>query len=80
MCFTKRELHEKRASIPRTWVRGGRVERDAILPIRIGLMQSNLHNGEELLMDVFVVFPVLLIIALRGERHPIWIKLRNTIF
>jgi tripeptidyl-peptidase-1 len=45
-------LHEKRSSIPRSWVRSNRVERDAILPVRVGLVQSNLDNGEDLLMDV----------------------------
>ena len=45
-------LHEKRSSIPRLWSRGNRVEGDAILPIRIGLTQSNLENGEKHLMDV----------------------------
>jgi tripeptidyl-peptidase-1 len=45
-------LHEKRTSIPRLWARGNRVESDAILPIRIGLTQSNLENAEDHLMDV----------------------------
>jgi tripeptidyl-peptidase-1 len=45
-------LHEKRSALPRFWSRGERVERDAILPIRIGLMQSNLQDGYEHLMDV----------------------------
>ena len=45
-------IHEKRSSIPRLWTRGNRVESDAILPIRIGLTQSNLNDGEALLMDV----------------------------
>jgi tripeptidyl-peptidase-1 len=45
-------VHEKRSSIPRLWSRGNRVESDAILPIRIGLTQSNLENGEAHLMDV----------------------------
>ena len=45
-------LHEKRSSLPRLWVRGNRIDRDAILPFRIGLTQSNLENGYEHLMDV----------------------------
>ncbi|KUJ13826.1 uncharacterized protein LY89DRAFT_698947 [Mollisia scopiformis] len=45
-------LHEKRSSLPRLWERGGRVESDAILPVRIGLTQDNLDNGYEYLMDV----------------------------
>ena len=47
-------LHEKRSRNPRHWRRGERVERDAILPIRIGLIQNNLHRGEEYLIDVYV--------------------------
>jgi tripeptidyl-peptidase-1 len=45
-------LHEKRSSIPRLWGRSNRVERDAILPVRIGLTQNNLENAEMHLMDV----------------------------
>jgi tripeptidyl-peptidase-1 len=45
-------LHEKRSSAPRLWVRGERVDGDAILPIRIGLTQNNLEDGHVHLMDV----------------------------
>jgi tripeptidyl-peptidase-1 len=45
-------LHEKRSSVPRLWSRSNRVEREAILPIRIGLTQNNLENAEMHLMDV----------------------------
>ena len=45
-------VHEKRTSVPRLWARGNRVENDAILPIRIGMTQSNLENAEDHLMDV----------------------------
>jgi tripeptidyl-peptidase-1 len=45
-------LHEKRSSLPRFWERGSRVESDAILPVRIGLAQSNLDKAYEYLMDV----------------------------
>lgn len=48
----KYAVHEKRASSSRTWIRGERVERDAVLPIRIGLTQNNLDDGERFLMDV----------------------------
>lgn len=47
-------LHEKRGSESLDWVRGTRVERDALLPVRIGLSQNNLEKGYEYLMDVFV--------------------------
>jgi tripeptidyl-peptidase-1 len=45
-------LHEKRTSLPRSWMRSDRVEREAILPVRVGLVQNNLHIGEDLLMEV----------------------------
>lgn len=46
-------LHEKRSShLPKLWVRGNRVDGDAILPVRIGLTQNNLENGYAHLMDV----------------------------
>lgn len=46
------QLHEKRSSAPKAWKRSERVHPDAILPIRIGLTQSNLENIYEHLMDV----------------------------
>lgn len=49
---TNRVLHEKRTATPREWRQGGRVSADAILPIRIGLVQSNLDDAYEHLMDV----------------------------
>lgn len=45
-------LHEKRNTTPRRWQRGVRVHPDAILPLKIGLTQSNLDDGYDLLMQV----------------------------
>lgn len=45
-------LHEKRTNTLREWRRGDRVNEDALLPIRIGLVQSNLDDAYEHLMDV----------------------------
>ncbi|KAL1302615.1 hypothetical protein AAFC00_002987 [Neodothiora populina] len=45
-------LHEKRSDGPSAWTRSVRVHRDAILPIRIGLVQTNLEHGYDHLMDV----------------------------
>jgi len=45
-------VHEKRASSPRLWNRGERVDGEAILPIRIGLTQNSLEDAEIHLMDV----------------------------
>lgn len=45
-------LHEKRAEAPKYWERTTRLHPGAILPMRIGLTQSNLHKGDELLMEM----------------------------
>ena len=45
-------LHERREYIPQGWTKGGRVPSHAILPVRIGLTQSNLDKGHDLLMEV----------------------------
>ncbi|OKL58204.1 hypothetical protein UA08_06451 [Talaromyces atroroseus] len=45
-------LHEKRKQPATDWVKGTRIEGSAILPIRIGLTQSNLHQGPEYLKMV----------------------------
>ncbi|UKZ82800.1 hypothetical protein TrVFT333_010598 [Trichoderma virens FT-333] len=36
----------------RQWKRGDRLDRDAIIPLRIGLVQSNMHLGYDKLMEV----------------------------
>jgi tripeptidyl-peptidase-1 len=48
-------LHEKRSSSPRLWVRGERVDGDAILPIQIGLAQNKLEDAHIHLVDAQVV-------------------------
>lgn len=47
-------VHERRSldGPGSKWVKRGRVEPETTLPIRVGLTQSNLHKGEEWLMDV----------------------------
>ncbi|KAH7336258.1 putative Tripeptidyl-peptidase sed1 [Rhexocercosporidium sp. MPI-PUGE-AT-0058] len=45
-------LHEKRSSLPRLWARGDRVDKNAILPVRIGLSQQNLEDSYAHLMEV----------------------------
>lgn len=54
----KHVLHEKRERHSYDWVKGARVERDAVLPVRIGLTQNNLENGDEYLMEVYVTGPI----------------------
>ncbi len=45
-------MHEKRDIIPAAWTRSRRLESDAVLPMRFGLQQQNVHRLEEMLMDV----------------------------
>ncbi|RMY17954.1 hypothetical protein D0867_05667 [Hortaea werneckii] len=47
-------LHEKRTSPLKQWVKRGEVHSEAVLPMRIGLVQSNIDNGRgvELLDEV----------------------------
>ena len=45
-------LHEKREVAPRQWQKRSRVEPSVLLPVRIGLTQSNLDKGASLLDDV----------------------------
>ncbi|GAB7355963.1 hypothetical protein MBLNU459_g6595t1 [Dothideomycetes sp. NU459] len=47
-------VHERRgiSHASSRWVKRDRVQKDAILPIRVGLKQNNLQKGHEWLMDV----------------------------
>ncbi|KAI0642913.1 subtilisin-like protein [Trametes meyenii] len=45
-------VHEKRAAEPVEWVQSHRLASDAVLPMRFGLTQNNLHRIEEMLMSV----------------------------
>ncbi|TFK85969.1 subtilisin-like protein [Polyporus arcularius HHB13444] len=45
-------VHERRAAEPLDWVRSRRLEPTAILPMRLGLAQSNLDKLEDMLMSV----------------------------
>jgi tripeptidyl-peptidase-1 len=45
----KHVVHEERVKPPSEWIKTSRIESSAILPIRIGLTQSNLHKGPEYL-------------------------------
>jgi tripeptidyl-peptidase I len=47
----KHVLHEERQT-PSDWVKVARIESTAILPMRIGLTQSNLEKGHDFLMEV----------------------------
>jgi tripeptidyl-peptidase-1 len=45
-------LHEKRTGAPHQWSKRSRAHPEEILPVRIGLTQSNLHKAEEYIYDV----------------------------
>ncbi|TVY16705.1 Aorsin [Lachnellula arida] len=45
-------LHEKRDGAPHQWTKRTRAHPAEILPVRIGLTQSNLHKAEEYILDV----------------------------
>lgn len=48
-------LHERRIDTSKAWIRRDRVAHSALLPVRIGMTQSNLDKGHELLMDVYAL-------------------------
>ena len=45
-------VHEKRDGEARAWKRGNRLHSRATMPMRIGLKQSNLDKGHDMLMGV----------------------------
>jgi tripeptidyl-peptidase-1 len=45
-------LHEKRDAVPKTWVKRDRLDAATTLPVRIGMTQTNLDKGYDLLMEV----------------------------
>lgn len=45
-------VHEEREHNPSRWVKRAKTPGAAVLPVRIGLSQRNLDNGDALLMDV----------------------------
>ncbi|KAL5329892.1 hypothetical protein ACEPPN_003412 [Leptodophora sp. 'Broadleaf-Isolate-01'] len=45
-------VHERRDYVPKAWMKRGRVDANVELPVRIGMTQSNLDKGHDLLMEV----------------------------
>nr|POE79437.1 tripeptidyl-peptidase sed1 [Quercus suber] len=45
-------LHEKRESPTTRWIKGDRFGSDVVVPVRIGMTQSNLEKGHDHLMDI----------------------------
>lgn len=48
----KHVVHERRDSTPKTWIKRDRLDATVELPVRIGMTQSNLDKGHDLLMEV----------------------------
>jgi tripeptidyl-peptidase-1 len=57
--YVSHVIHEKRDAVQRRWVRGNAVDPDHVLPVRIGLKQSNLENGMDYLLEVYVSYSTL---------------------
>ena len=47
------DAHEKREVPSRAWIKRDPVARNALLPMKIGLKQQNLHRGYDYLLDVY---------------------------
>lgn len=50
--ISRHVLHEKRAHTPAGWARSRKHDAAAVLPLRIGLTQSNMDRLEEMLLEV----------------------------
>ena len=48
----RHQIHERRDYTPARWTKRDRVESHKLLPMRIGLTQTNLEKGHGHLMDV----------------------------
>lgn len=48
----KHSVHEKRSTPLAGWTKAARLEKDAIIPMRIGMTQTNLDKGYDFLMEV----------------------------
>ena len=49
---SKHVLHEERTILSMDWVKAARIEKNAVIPMRIGLTQTNLETGYDRLMEV----------------------------
>lgn len=50
---SQHKLHERRDFIPSAWSEERRLDGSTLLPVRIGLAQSNLDHGHDLLMQMY---------------------------
>jgi tripeptidyl-peptidase-1 len=54
------QVHERRDSVPNSWTEGKRLDGKVTLPVRIGLTQSNLDQGHDLLMEMYGLYQLIL--------------------
>jgi hypothetical protein len=47
-------VHETRDILDPSWARRDRLDPKDVIPLRVGLIQSNLDKGHDLLMDMYV--------------------------
>jgi tripeptidyl-peptidase-1 len=47
-------VHERREVQSQAWVKRDIIDPALVVPVRIGMTQSNLENGHDLLMEVYV--------------------------
>lgn len=52
VCASRHVVHEERSVVPPGWMKHSRLDPDAVLPVRIGLTQSNLDKAYDVLTDV----------------------------
>lgn len=52
-------VHERRDALPREWDTEMPLDKRTVLPMRIGLAQSNLDRGHDLLMEMYVPYSLL---------------------
>jgi tripeptidyl-peptidase-1 len=50
--FSRYVVHEERGTLNHGFAKRERLDGSAVLPMRIGLTQTNLHTGYDLLMEV----------------------------
>jgi tripeptidyl-peptidase-1 len=49
---TKHPPHERRDVLPDYWAEEARLDGQTVLPVRIGMTQSNLDHGHDMLMEM----------------------------
>jgi tripeptidyl-peptidase-1 len=52
LAFSPPIVHERRGFVPKKRITQRRIEPETELPVRIGMTQSNLEKGHNLLMEV----------------------------